>query len=344
MNVYDHDDFTKNEAWLIFRLDTQVNDQPVDVYTVMDAYSGYLFDPEVSTGEGLDAETVSELMARCRKKARRLPGRLLLIEDDPASTAFSAFADKHRVGVEFVTASQVDALVEEVRKSWGQAFYSPSTLAHSGLRDDTDRLDREAAKHFIPDSYDACPCASGKKYKFCCKPILRQITEAMVAAEEGRKTEALSWIEKARAVVGNTAEVLCREAIVWSFFDKDKSEDLLAKCFASFPGHPRTNYSRGLNLKESGKLEDAIRAYETAIANYPETDRYHLNETYNNLASAFYEIGEIAKAKEAWEKALVLLPSDRTTRENLVECIYGNPEIPPPLRQIGPSVRQFFLE
>lgn len=32
-----------------------------------------------------------------------------------------------------------------------------------------DQKDIEAAQRMIPEPYDPCPCASGKKFKFCCK-------------------------------------------------------------------------------------------------------------------------------------------------------------------------------
>ena len=47
---------------------------------------------------------------------------------------------------------------------------------------------------------------------------------AMGASEEGRRAEALEWIAKAKEIVGETAEVLCREAIVYSYFDQPKMQ------------------------------------------------------------------------------------------------------------------------
>jgi len=190
-------------------------------------------------------------------------------------------------------------------------------------REDTDELDRECLKKMIPDSYDPCPCASEKKYKFCCKKVFSEIMEAMIAAEEGDYTSALKWIDKAKSVVGETAEVICRESIVYSYFDGKKSNDLLAQCLSINPNHPRAHYLIGLMLKQSGDIEGAVTAYQAAIRHYPPTDVFHLNEAYNNLGSAFYTGGNIEEAKSAWEKALLYLPSDKTTRRNLAEFIHN---------------------
>jgi len=171
----------------------------------------------------------------------------------------------------------------------------------------------------IPDSYDPCPCASGKKYKFCCQKIFLEMTEAMVACDEGKSAEALKWLDKAKAVVGETAEVLCRESVIYFAIDQDKSDQLLTKCLQVNPHHPRAHYLLGLRSKELGDYQAAIQYYLTAINHYPESDHFHLNETYNNLGCVYHCIGDMKKAKDAWEKALLYMPSDRTTQRNLSE-------------------------
>lgn len=70
---------------------------------------------------------------------------------------------------------------------------------------------------------------------------------------------------------------------------------------------------------EQDDFENAIEAYQKAIANYPPTAKFYLNEVYNNLGSAWYSLGDIEKAKQAWEKALAYSPSDKMARTNLAE-------------------------
>lgn len=89
----------------------------------------------------------------------------------------------------------------------------------------------------------------------------------------------------------------------------------------------KIKYVLGLERKERGDLQGALRAYQTAIENYPSTDLYHLNETWNNLGTVYYALEEYFAAKIAWEKALSFLPEDPTAMENLHEFIYENPDI-----------------
>ena len=55
-------------------------------------------------------------------------------------------------------------------------------------------MDRQTAKQMVPDAYDPCRCGSDKKFKFCCKPIFREVLGAMAASQDGQLDEALRYI------------------------------------------------------------------------------------------------------------------------------------------------------
>lgn len=322
MQPYNSKDFHDDNAWLIFRIDSQVKNQPIDIYILMDLPSEFIMAHEIVLSE-LSQKQADKLIKKGKSKKGALPQRLLLTKGDPAEGCLRKSAEDLSMTLELVPAPYLDELIAPVKQSFGEQFFSPSSFGYTQIKNGTDELDIKSAQQMIPDSYDPCSCASGKKYKFCCKKIFCEIVEAMVAAEEGRISEALEWIAKAKTAVGETAEVLCREAIVYSYFDPEKSEEILLKCLATNPNHPRAYYIRGLSLKQQGDFEGAIKAYEIAIANYPSSDQYHLNETYNNLGTVFYAMGDLLKAKSAWEQALLYLPSDKMTQQNLNDFIYS---------------------
>jgi tetratricopeptide (TPR) repeat protein len=229
-----------------------------------------------------------------------------------------------------------------LKESFGKHFFSPSSLAYAEMEEWADEDDRESAKSFVPDNYDPCSCASGKKFKFCCKPGFSEIIGAMAAAESGYQNEANGHILKAKKILGETAEVLCREAIVQSYVDDRKAMKTLDQALGVNPNHPRANYIRGIDCKRRGDWNGAIAAYQVAIANYPKTDRYHLNECYNNLGTSYFEKGEFEQAKASWEQAFALLPSDKVVRENLREFIYENPALSEPVREISPFIQRIW--
>ena len=321
MRSYKFEDFSDNDAWLIFRVDTQIQHQPVDIYMVMDLPSGEVLAIEtVETEPSL--ENMSSLLMSAQLKKNLFPHRLLLTKNDPAQTLLETLSKEYGMELVMTFSDHVEGLVAPLKKSFGEFCFSPSCMGYS---DNLSEEDSQSIRKMIPDSYDLCPCASGKKYKFCCKCIFQEITAAMSDAEDGNYTEALTWIEKAKSIVGETAEVLCRESIVYSYFDEKKGDELLSKCFSVNPLHPRAHYIKGISLKSKNDFSGAIKAYKTAIENYPETDYMHLNETYNNLGTAFYAMGNVVDAKALWETALLYLPLDTMTRKNLEQFIYHRP-------------------
>jgi tetratricopeptide (TPR) repeat protein len=317
-------DFKRKDAWLIFRFDTQVQSQPVDIYMIMDLPSEIILAHEIVETE-LSPIQAFNLFKTAQVSKGNYPPCIILAPGDPAEKYLKELSTDLQIDFESIPAVYLEPLLDPLKRSFSQNFFSTTTVGYERQEDERDKLDGESIKNFLPDNYDPCSCASGKKYKFCCRRILREITGAMVAAKDGKFLEALKWMDKARAIVGETAEILCRESIVYSYFNSQKSEEILSKCLVINPNHPRAHYIRGIDFKEKGDFTSAILAYKTAIQNYPPSDHYHLNEAYNNLGSLFYDIGDFTNAKESWEKALLFMPFDEVVRQNLSELIYSRP-------------------
>ena len=324
MRSYKPEDFQDNPAWLMCRVDIQIQNQAVDAYLIMDLPSTLLL-AHVIVEDTITKQQVKQLISQAQKQYKR-PKRIILANGDPAEKYLIEIATDLNIFVEHIPEPYLESLIAPFKQSFGEHFFSPTSIAHliSDEKLEAENMSREELIASLPDSYSPCSCNSGKKYKFCCKKIFREVTEAMCEAEDGHLEKALEWIEKARAVVGDTGEILCREAIVYSFFNKTKTKyhKLLHRCLTEFPNYPRAHYIYGIDLKGRYDFTGAIKAYKTAIDLYPTSDQYHLNEAYNNLGTAFYENGNIKEAQLAWEKALFFMPSDRYARDNLNELIY----------------------
>jgi hypothetical protein len=80
--------------------------------------------------------------------------------------------------LEIVPAISLVRILADFKQSYGSQFPTTSGLGYHPTEQD-DRIDQESTKKFIIDRYDPCPCASGKKYKFCCKKIFEEIIHAM---------------------------------------------------------------------------------------------------------------------------------------------------------------------
>ncbi len=326
-----------NDAWILHREELEtVQDGSCDIYVLLDAYSAFAFGQEISR-ELPDPSRIAGLLKAANAKAGRWPRKILILKKDPYVENLRTICEDFGVKLSEMTTRELDPFLRPFRDAFQQFKRGAPGPEQDGLSIE----EQEELEAFVPESYDPCPCASGKKFKFCCQKIFKDITFAMCAAEEGRLDEALHYMKIAEEKVGRTAEVVCRIAICWSFFDEKKSKELLREAVSVNPLHPRLNYILGIDSVSAGKYYDAIKYYRTAIENYPEGDKFHLNETYNNLGTAYFQLKKYKDAKEAWERALVLWPSDRMVKQNLFEFIYENPAVPQGLREISPFIERY---
>ena len=329
-----------NEAWIVARLDSIIfiKDEPADIYALMDVATGHAFPPLPFLGQLPSEKEFQAFFKRARKSAKTWPKTLYVGKEDPAELQIKTLTAEYGISLEIVPTTQIDPILQPLRKGFDRFQSGRSRDSH-----DSDRqVELNEAKQMIPDSYELCPCASGKKYKFCCKLIFREVIEAMVAAEEGNQSSALKWMDEAKAKVGETAEVLCRYGIIYSYKSEQEFLKYLHQALQVNPSHPRTHYLFGIHYKQKGDLASSAKSYETAIANYPSSDKYHLNETWNNLGTVRFDQDEFEMAKGAWEKALIYLPSDKTAKENLIKFIYQNPYLPEAIRKPSPFVARLF--
>jgi tetratricopeptide (TPR) repeat protein len=281
--------------------------------------------------EAPSAQETQALFQKAYKAKRTWPTKLIAEKLDPALEIFQAQADAAGFSLEVVPTTYLEDIVRPIQQSYDGFMANGANRAPSSSEE-------QQARSLIPDSYDPCPCASGKKFKFCCKSIFPEIVQAMCAVEEGRPREAMQWLDKARARVGDTAEVLCRYAIVYSRDSAAKFHEYIQRALEKNPNHPRAHYLLGLDHSQHERFGDAAAAYERAIKCYPATDKFHLNETWNNLGNVYYRADRVREAKGAWEKALTYAPRDELTRRNLREFIYDNRALSEEMRTPSPFV------
>ena len=181
--------------WVIARTDVMVQTSPVDVYVILEAPSLYIHAYELVEGDEMTAAAASAFLKKGYKGSRGWPPRLAVAKGDPTGAVIAELARSFSIAVDKVPMADINAYAAPFLKDFAQ-----HGLGASPVIDDTVSHDRESAQAMIPDSYDPCPCASGVKFKFCCKKIFREIIEAMVAAEDGHCPEALCWMREAEKI------------------------------------------------------------------------------------------------------------------------------------------------
>ena len=330
---------TTDQIWAVFPIKTliSVQEKPCDIYVIVDTASTQIFGFVAFTEELPSTKEVKSAFKKARKAAGGWPGRILLQKEDPCEQLFVSIANNHKIKYEIVPTTEFDAIKKPVQES----FEDFQSGGRSSNPPDPNLESIEQARAGIPESYDLCSCGSGKKYKFCCKPIFQEIVEAMCAFEDGHFTEALKWLEAAKKKVGETAEIVCREVIIYSVKSREEFSGRLREALKRFPKHPRLHYLLAIEHKEAGRFDEAATAYLAAIERYPSTDKYHLNEAWNNLGGVYHLLRNFSQAKGAWEKALMYMPMDVTCKNNLTEFVYQNPELDDDLREPSPFVARY---
>jgi tetratricopeptide (TPR) repeat protein len=327
-----HQPQNPNDLWVIHREEIETTQDGVcDVYAVLDAVTGHCFGMEL--GKILPTRAKLKLLIKNSiAKYNETPKALAILKSDPLAPIAEVACMDLKIQLQLLTKKKISPFILEFSNSFKKDM--------KGQREDA-LPEREQAEAFIPQSYDPCPCASGQKYKFCCQKIFKDVVNAMNAAQEGNLEQALGYMGEAEKKVGPTAEVLCRYGICWSFYDRKKSTKYFKDAVKANPNHPRTNYILGIESSEKKKYADAVAFYQKAIDHYPAEDKFHLNETLNNLGTAYFDMGNFQEAKAAWEKGLTILPSDHIVQRNLIEFIYNNPDVPKDIRTASPFIQKF---
>lgn len=318
-----------NDAWIIH----------CNGYFIIDAYSGFCFGGEFFSEEPEETKIINLFKSALNQAGAVKPQKVLIANNEPHLGILKSALEQLNIVTYPLLKKELLPYIRDFIKGFRQSF-SGNTLKGHQDRDDSGK-DQKMADAMVPDTYSLCPCASGKKFKFCCQPAFKDIVFAMCSAEDGNLNESLGHLHQAEKKIGRTAEIVCRYAICWSFFNEEKYTQYLNEALTINPEHPRVNYLLGIGAKNDKQYELAIKYYNKAIDNYPKSDKFHLNETYNNLGTVYYQLKNYQKAKEAWEQGLIFLPSDDMTRNNLFECIYDNPLVPSEIRQISPFMKRY---
>ncbi len=102
----------------------------------------------------------------------------------------------------------------------------------------------------------------------------------------------------------------------------NSSENAFRDIVARDPHNDQAQYNLGLSLQSRGRLDDAIAAYQAAIAENDSDARYH-----NNLAAAFAMQKKFDLAIEHFQRALSLDPENIEASFNLGNALFANDRI-----------------
>lgn len=126
------DQFRVNEAWIAIRINEEflfVQDDPYDIYVLMDAASAYILGHVVSkvVDEKPQDKDIDDLFNTAWSAKREWAERLIVEEDSVAERAFRRKAEKRGLTVETVALSELEAIVGPVKELFASNFMGRET-------------------------------------------------------------------------------------------------------------------------------------------------------------------------------------------------------------------------
>jgi hypothetical protein len=119
--------FRVNEVWIAFRVNESfmfVQDEPYDIYLLIDAASAYAFGHVLVrvTDEIPKEKDVDTLFQEAWGAKRQWPRQLIFPEDDPAQRIFRMQAEKNGLSFETVSLSNLSPIVEPMKELFASQF------------------------------------------------------------------------------------------------------------------------------------------------------------------------------------------------------------------------------
>jgi hypothetical protein len=121
------DQFRVNEVWIAFRVNESfifVQDEPYDIYVLIDAASTYAFGhvPVKVTDEIPQEKDVDTLFQKAWAMKRQWPMKLIIPENDLAESVFRAHAEKNHLSFETVPLSDLSPIVDPIKELFASNF------------------------------------------------------------------------------------------------------------------------------------------------------------------------------------------------------------------------------
>lgn len=184
------------------------------------------------------------------------------------------------------------------------------------------------------DPYAACPCGSGKKFKWCCQPIYNDIGKAFQQNEEGQHDTALRIMDEVTAAHADNPEAWGRKAELLDRNEKlEEAEAALQKALDLNPNYPYGLYLRGQFRLREGEIPGALLLFRKAADLYDTSAREILSHIYVVIFDCEMKLNHPVAARAAAEMSLRTMANPEIAKG--VDTVFGpeNPNLPAAAKQ-----------
>ena len=179
------------------------------------------------------------------------------------------------------------------------------------------------------DPYASCPCGSGKKYRWCCEPIDRDLRRAYEQEANGQHEAALRIIDDVAAAHPGNPQPLGRKAeILYKLGRLEEAEAALEKAFAISPNYPFGLLMRALFRAHEGEMPGALLLARRAAEAYDPQAHDYLAQIYSLIFECEMVLQRPIAAREALRRATRYAPASEELRDALEKAFGETSRLP----------------
>jgi tetratricopeptide (TPR) repeat protein len=174
------------------------------------------------------------------------------------------------------------------------------------------------------DPYASCPCGSGKKYRWCCQPIDRDMRRALEQEANGQHESALRIIDEVVAAHPGNPQVYGQKAeLLYKLGKVEEAEAALEKAFAISSNYPYGLLLRAMFRFNEGEIAGALLLARRAAEAYDPQARDFLAQIFGLIFECELAMNRPVAAREALRRAIQYAPADQQLRDRF-DAVFGD--------------------
>ncbi len=173
------------------------------------------------------------------------------------------------------------------------------------------------------DPYASCPCGSGKKYRWCCQLIDRDLRRAVEQEANGQHDAALRIIDEVIAAHASNPQAYGQKAeLLYKLGRVEEAEAALEKAFSINANYPYGLLLRAIIRLQEGEIPGALLLARRAAEAYDPQAHDFLAQICAIIYECEMALNRPVAAREALRRTTQYAPADEQVRERF-EAVFG---------------------
>lgn len=182
--------------------------------------------------------------------------------------------------------------------------------------------------------YDACPCGSGKKFKWCCIGYFDQLQLALQQQQQGQHDAALRTMEQLTKSHAQSPPVWCHYAnVLYMEGRTEDAEKALQEAFKLQPDCPMAYFTRAMFRQNEGEILGALLLFRKALEAYPPEATGPIADTCEMIARTELMFNRPVACRAVFERAVNAQPQDQELRMQFDAMFGEESRLPAPARK-----------